>query len=211
LIEWVILSIINRMAGQNKEAGEAPVEVKASNTTSLVLFPFISILNFLVILIVFGVFYYSRFVYKRPVITEIGERVKIEERQGSLLQPTTPGVVSFDPITMNIEPTPAHPLSEDGTQRQLQGKYHYATVAFTVEIRDKNLKSMIETVRPLIIDKLIQTVGKKTFQEVTTVQGRYILHTQIMDFTNQLITHHSLKPMNEGLVTNVFFTQFIVQ
>jgi flagellar basal body-associated protein FliL len=189
---------------------DAPAEPKAGAKSSSS-FPIFPLLNTIAMVAALAFFYYSNYIFKRPPITEDGERDRLAEAKESVTPPALPGFVSFDPVTINIEPIPGHPSGEGESHRQINGKLHYATVGFSLEIRDKNLQELVEAVRPQVIDKVIQILGKKTYQEIVTAQGRYILHAQIMDFANHLITHHSIKPMRESLVTNVYFTQFIVQ
>lgn len=150
-------------------------------------------------------------IFKREKITEAGERKRLAEMQASPTPPASPTIVNFDPITVNIETIPGRPAPADGTSQQIQGKLHYVTVSFSLEIRDRNQQDIVEAVRPLILDKLIALLGKKQFHELITVQGRYILRSQFLEFSNQLITSHSMRPAKEALATNVYFTQFIVQ
>jgi flagellar basal body-associated protein FliL len=93
----------------------------------------------------------------------------------------------------------------------VKGKMHYLQTAFTLEIRNKSQIELVESKKPLILDKLIQYVGKKTFQELATVQGRYILHSQLINVTNQAIIGLTNDSSKEQLVTNLYFTTFLVQ
>lgn len=156
-----------------------------------------------------GLAAYVFLIYKRPPITEEGEREKVAMLKASPRPPPAPGYLKFDPISVNITPVPATPRPADGTTQQLQGKLHYATVAFTLEIRDTSRQEEVEALRPIIVDNLLAMVGKRTFYELVTVQGRYVLRTQIQDSTNRLLA--ASRPGTEPLVTNVFFTEFTVQ
>jgi flagellar basal body-associated protein FliL len=199
------------MAKNEKEAPGVGPDGQDPNAIPSQPIPVIPLLNSIAILATAGFFIYSSYYFKRPAITEQSERDRLSNIHASPTPPPIPAYIPFESVTVNIEAVPDRPMPADGTTRQLQGKLHYVTLAFSLEIRDSNFKEIIEAVRPLILDKLILTVGKKSFQDLTTVQGRYVLHSQIMDFSNQLINTHSAKPMKEGLVTNVYFTNFIVQ
>ena len=48
-----------------------------------------------------------------------------------------------------------------------------------------------------------------TVEELTTVQGRYILRTQIVDMINHLINKENKNA--EPVASNVYFLQFMVQ
>jgi flagellar basal body-associated protein FliL len=55
----------------------------------------------------------------------------------------------------------------------------------------------------LIEDRLLTLVGRKGYTELTSVQGRYQLRSQLRDSANQMA--------KDALVTDVFFTDFVVQ
>jgi flagellar basal body-associated protein FliL len=124
----------------------------------------------------------------------------------------------FDPTTINIASSPEAPKPADGTQTQLGGKLHYATVGFALEIEDADKKADVETIRPQITDHFLTLMGKKQFHELTSVQGRYILKSQVLEIANQLWAKRQSAggntpdaPAGDPLFTNLYFTQFIVQ
>ena len=104
---------------------------------------------------------------------------------------------------MNIKSIPTVPLPAEGNSSQIQGKTHYARIGLTLELRNINEKGAVGENRPRILDELLTMLGNKQFNEISTVQGRYILRNEILDKINDMVK----KP----LVTNVFFTEFIVQ
>ena len=159
--------------------------------------------NSLVALGLVGLMFYIKMVYKRPAITEDGERMRLTKMHEKKMEVVVPGLIAFEPITVNIAAQPPNPKPADGTARQLAGKLHYATVGFALELRDAEQKDMIESLRPVIIDRMLNLLGHKAFHELTTPQGRYVLRSQILDLTNQM-THGTL-------VSNVYFTEFTVQ
>ena len=178
---------------------------------SKTLFPFIPILNSIALVIAVVFLYYSKFIFKRPPITEQGERNHLALIHASPTPMGAPAFVLFEPVTVNIKPIPDQPLPSDGTIRQIQGKLHYATVGFSLEIRDKNYQELTDSLRPLILDKMIQTLGRRHFHELTTIQGRYTLMSELVDYSNYLVISHSTMTSKEPLITNGYFTYFIVQ
>jgi flagellar basal body-associated protein FliL len=59
-------------------------------------------------------------------------------------------------------------------------------------------------------------MGHKQFHELTSVQGRYILKSQVLEIANQLWAKRQSPngenvPASDPLFTNLYFTQFIVQ
>ncbi|OFZ56497.1 MAG: hypothetical protein A2428_13685 [Bdellovibrionales bacterium RIFOXYC1_FULL_54_43] len=169
------------------------------------------ILNVVVALGAAGVLFYTKLVYKRPAITEHGERTRLASVHASPGPLATPATITFEPVIVNIEPVPQQPRAADGTSQQIEGKLHYSTVGFALEIRDGSKKEVIETLRPIIMDKFISLLGRKGFKELTTVQGRYLLRTQLLESVNQIVAKASEEAARDGLVTNIYFTQFIVQ
>lgn len=186
------------------EASEKPAPGESKVPLLVVL------MNTIAILAALGAFVYTRILFKRPAITEQDERAKLLEAQAHPKAPPVAGLVNFEPVTVNIKSTMPNPKSETEPQPgQFPGKVHYATIAFSFEIRDITKKDDIEGLRPILLDKILSMVGRKSFEELTTVQGRYVLRTQILDLVNDLLKAESKD--KDIAVTNVFFTQFLVQ
>ncbi len=173
--------------------------------------PILPLINTVLLLLTLGFFYYYNFIYKRPAITENGERERLIAVYTSPTPLPTPAFLTFEPMTVNIRAVPERPSSADGTFLQIHGKLHFVTITFTLEIRDQRLQSYAERLRPFILDQLVQNLGKKQFHELTTVQGRYILSSEIIDFANHLALTQTATPSKEPLISHVYFTQFIVQ
>lgn len=167
------------------------------------------LVNSIAVLAATGFLAYTKLVFKRPTITEETERARLAVAHASPRPPATPGTVVFEAMTVNIAANPNEAKPADGTSQQLQGKLHYVNLGFVLEIGDSSRKADIETLRPQIMDRLLSILGRKQFHELSTVQGRYVLRSQIMDLGNELVSGRARG--TEPLVTNVYFTQFIVQ
>lgn len=133
--------------------------------------------------------------YKRPPITEAAESEKLRKKLKKPKPVGPPGSLAFQPVTINLA------ASEAGSGGD--NKVHYATLAFAISTIDAGAASKLETIRPLLQDKMISMVGKRDYQDLTSVQGRYMLRTQLRELANQLA--------KEALVTEVYFTEFVVQ
>ena len=170
-------------------------------------------INLIVVLGVLGLLVYTRVVFKRPVITEQSERGRLAALHAKPLPAPVPGLITFDPVTVNIRSTPGHPKPADGTPQQLQGKLHFVTLGFAVEMQDMNNRELIEGLRPVIMDRLLSILGRKDFTELTTVQGRYLLRSELIDLINQLLSRaKGANGQSKTLpVTNTYFTEFLVQ
>lgn len=184
----------------------------------------LALVNSVAILAAMGMIVYTKLIFKRPVITESTERTRLANLRASPVPPATRVLLSFDPVTINIASTPNQPKPADGSVQQIEGKLHYATVGFAIEIRDSKLKEMVEEMKSQISDLLLTTVGRKSFQELKNVQGRYVLKSQILEGTNQLAQarlqvieaanprkRRGSPGIKEAVITNVYFTSFIVQ
>lgn len=169
----------------------------------------LALVNTVVILAVGGLMVYTRFIFKRPAITEQGERERLTKVHEKPQIPQTPGLLQVEPFTVNIQSNPPQPKSADGTEQQLHGKLHYATVGFALVLRDLQSQETVEKIRPALMDKVLSTIGRKAFHELTTVQGRYILRNQLVKIANQLSNENP--DTHQPLVTQLYFTQFIVQ
>ena len=189
-------------------ATDAPPKPKLS-------IPIVPILNTLAMLGAAGLAVYSKLLYKRPPILEETERERLFSLHSKPEVEASSGTIAFGPITANIATSPEKPQPADGTFRQLEGKLHYVTLSFSLEIRDQSRQDVIDAIRTKFLDKLNQILGKKQFNELTSVQGRYLLQSQLVDAANQLVASNPPQDVNpaelEGLVTHIFFTQFIVQ
>jgi flagellar basal body-associated protein FliL len=156
----------------------------------------LGLVNTVVIAAVLGLFIYTRVLYKRPPITEEKERAKIaqkateapvEDRSKRILYP-------LEAVTVNLDSYPG----ADGKPRS-----HYASMTLTLELRRDRDKAKVDSAKPVIMDKIIQNVGRKAFEELNQVQGRYVFKSQVIDETNEYL--------KEPIVTEVFLTDFMLQ
>ena len=154
------------------------------------------LVNTVAIAAVLGLIIYTRVLYKRPQITEEKERAKIaqkateapvEDRSKRVLYP-------LDTVTVNLDSY----TGADG-----KPKSHFASLTLTLEIRRDRDRAKLDASKPVIMDKVIQIVGKKTYEELNQVQGRYVFKSQVIDESNEY--------MKEPIVTEVFLTDFMLQ
>lgn len=157
--------------------------------------------NGLFVLAVLGFAAYSKLVFKRPAITEQQERAKLSSNV--LQKKEEPGTVKFDQVTVNIASHPKNPEGAPGSERQLQGKLHYVTFEFTLEIRNKDKAHKIDEIREVYMDEILSTIGRKSFDELNSVQGRFLFRTQLQDIAN--------RHLKDTLVTNAYFTNYVLQ
>ncbi|MCC7440077.1 MAG: flagellar basal body-associated FliL family protein [Bdellovibrionales bacterium] len=181
---------------EEKEASVTEAPPKGSKLPMLLV-----LANSVAVVATLGALVYTRVLFKRPEITESSERKRLADSSAKPTASLLPGKVEFKAVTVNILPTPEKP--EGGAGSPGEGKPHFVTLAFSVEIRDLSLAAGIDAVRPEIEDRLLQLLGRKPFDELNSIQGRYHLRAEILDIVNELT--------GKPLATDVFFTQFIVQ
>lgn len=102
--------------------------------------------------------------------------------------------INFDPLTANLNPY----LDENGKQ-----KTHYVSMTLALEIRSEEDQPKFEEAKPVVLDKLLQILVKKKFEDLNQVQGRYLLRSQIIDAANEYL--------GAPIVTEIYFFDFILQ
>lgn len=79
----------------------------------------------------------------------------------------------------------------------------YLKVDVVLELGSPKLVKEVESRLPQIQDLLISITSTKTLEDVSTTSGRNMLRQEIVDKINSLLA--------TGQVTNVYFTEFVVQ
>lgn len=144
---------------------------------------------------------YTKVLYKRPAITENSERLRLDsaleagQKKRKVDTALNLGTVHFDPITANIAPDPGSPGES--------ARVRYANINFSLEIKDAKKADKVEAIKIPFLDALLSVLGKKKFEDLTTVQGRYVLRSEMISTINKLL--------KEDLVTNVYFIHYMIQ
>lgn len=183
--------------------GGAPSEPRAPKG------PFIiTLVNTIAVVATLGTLVYTRLLHKRPPITETTERERIAKAVSKHKKAEEAAYIIFEPMMLNI--ASATPTKQtDVAPTPQAGKLRYLSIGFTLELRNAVLKDKFEIKKSIFIDKFLTLVGKKTYQDLITVQGRYILKIQILNIVNQMNMGESASDEVTG--TNIFFSQFMVQ
>lgn len=156
----------------------------------------LGLLNTVAIAAVLGLFVYTKVLYKRSPITEEQERARLagKARTSVVSSEAKRALVKLDPVTVNLDPF----TGPDG-----KPKVHYAAITLTVEIRDEKEVERFNSAKAVVMDKVIQGLSKKKFEDLNQVQGRYIFRSQIIDSANQFF--------KGPLVTEIYFIDFLLQ
>jgi flagellar basal body-associated protein FliL len=169
----------------------------------------LALVNTLAILGVIGLAVYTKLLFKKPKVTEAQERARIKAIADAPKPIPTPALIEFTQMTVNIAPTKSPAASGEGAEGSAKAKMHYLTLAFMLEIADDKLKAKVEELRPRIMDKMLAVLSRKAYIELSTVQGRWLLRSQFLEITNELLKQDL--QTTDSLAVNLYFTQFIVQ
>jgi flagellar FliL protein len=72
-----------------------------------------------------------------------------------------------------------------------------------LELSDPESVDTIESRLPQIRDAVLMILPTKTYDDVSTTDGKIALRNQVMEKINTLMT--------KGRVNNIYFTEFVVQ
>ena len=154
----------------------------------------LGVLNTVAIAVVLGLFVYTKVIFKRPAITENKERAKIIQNVAKADPTLKKVLIALEPITVNLDPF----KDENGKE-----KAHYASLTMAIEIRDEEETEKFNAAKPVVMDRIIQSLGKKKFEDLNQVQGRYIFRSQVIDAANEYL--------GAPVVTEVYFSDFMLQ
>lgn len=84
------------------------------------------------------------------------------------------------------------------------GGNRYLKVTLSIELsKDKNFEAEVASKEPKIKDIMISVLSSKTFEEISTTQGKIALKQEILRRLNTI--------MSGGRVVDVFITEFVIQ
>jgi flagellar FliL protein len=84
-----------------------------------------------------------------------------------------------------------------------QGGKRYLRVTMALELSDSESVATIESRLPQVRDAVLMILPTKTYDDVSTTDGKIALRNQVMEKINTLMT--------KGRVNNIYFTEFVVQ
>jgi flagellar basal body-associated protein FliL len=61
----------------------------------------------------------------------------------------------------------------------------------------------------MIVDRVMSVIGRKTYDDLVTIQGRYHLRAEITEVANELMERTT--ETRGSAVSNVFLSQFMIQ
>jgi flagellar basal body-associated protein FliL len=82
-------------------------------------------------------------------------------------------------------------------------KTHIVSMNLALEIVNEKAREKVDSSKPAILDRIIQNLGKRKFEELNQVQGRYVFKSQVIDDANEYL--------KAPVVVEVFMTDFLLQ
>ena len=102
----------------------------------------------------------------------------------------------------NTDIGPIHTLDTFIVNLIGQGR-SYLKTRIELELDSENTVVEINRRLPQLRDKILTTLSSKSFDDISTLEGKYQLRAELIASLNQYLT--------TGKVTNIYFTDFIVQ
>ncbi len=95
---------------------------------------------------------------------------------------------ALDPFIVNL-------FSEDGSR--------YLKTTINLEMDKEELSTELDSKKPLIRDIIIKALSAKSYEEISTIEGKENLKDEIVANINAVL--------KDGKINNVFFTDFVIQ
>ena len=98
-------------------------------------------------------------------------------------------------ILFPMEPFTVNLLSDSGS--------HYLKATLSLSLSGKEMSEELEAKKAVLRDKILRILSSKSMDEVSTLKGKDKLSEQIMGEINPML--------NDGKITGVYFTDFVIQ
>ena len=98
---------------------------------------------------------------------------------------------------------PLHPLETFIVNLADEGGNRYLRVTMTLEVKDETVVDTIQKGLPQIRNVVLMTLPNKSYNDIYTLEGKDALRSELIGQFNRLLPPES--------ITNIFFTEFVVQ
>jgi flagellar basal body-associated protein FliL len=170
----------------------------------------LGVLNTLALLGLLGALVYTQVLYKRPKLTETGEREKLAQEFGKRPEEMKKVLVTFEGIQGALKATPVGVQVPGGPPIRM--KTHTIAMNLALELIDADFEGVVKGRQAKFLDQLLRELGETSVDQLATVQGRFLLRSKIAGIMNELVREEKkLSPNAPPVVTNVYFSDFLVQ
>lgn len=119
----------------------------------------------------------------------------------------TKSVKAGETVTGKEKPSdaigPIHSLNTFVVNLADSGGKRFLRVKMSLELRDQKTAEQVKKQLPRIQDKILTILSTKKFQDISTVKGKSDLRAEIAATIDTLFS--------KGAVTNVYFTEFVIE
>ena len=119
----------------------------------------------------------------------------------------TDSVITSKPATEKEQPAnglgPIYAINPFVINLAGSGGKRFLRVKMDLELKDQTTFEQMQAQLPRVKDKLLTVLSSKTFQDINTVEGKSDLRAEIAATMDTLFS--------KGAVTNVYFTDFVVE
>ena len=98
---------------------------------------------------------------------------------------------------------PMYPMAQFVVNLLSESGNRFLKVSIDLELSDPKLQPEMDHKKSLIRDIIIRTFSSKTFEEISTLNGKDKLKDEVLDKINE--------NLSDGQVKNIYFTDFVVQ
>jgi len=117
-----------------------------------------------------------------------------------------PGNSAHAPATPEVKkevPGPIYPLETFIVNLADRGKERYLRVTIQLQLEKLALKEEMDQRLPQIRDRILTIVPTKSYETVTALEGKAALRDELLRNLNEVL--------QGGKITNLYFTEFVVQ
>lgn len=98
---------------------------------------------------------------------------------------------------------PIHPLDTFIVNLADEGGNRYLRTTLKLELADDRSVDFVQKRLPLIRDSILMTLPTKRYEDINTVEGKMMLRDELIRKLNVI--------MVPGSISNIYFTEFVVQ
>ena len=113
------------------------------------------------------------------------------------------GALSVDVENTGNKMGPIHPLDTFIVNLADSGGNRYLRVTMNLELKNDEVTDEVVTRLPQIRDGILMILPSKKYADISTVEGKTALRDEIILHLNSLL--------KLGSITNIYFTEFVVQ
>ncbi|MFZ1202610.1 MAG: flagellar basal body-associated FliL family protein [Desulfobacterales bacterium] len=98
---------------------------------------------------------------------------------------------------------PIHELDTFIVNLADEGGSRYLRVTMNLELKDKDTIALVQERLPLVRNGILMLLPSKKYADIATLEGKTALRAELAEKMNGFLKPHS--------VTNIFFTEFVIQ